>query len=247
MNLFNHDNQSNYIDRLTSLPNKNYYIDNLYPITLQMIKDVKKGGVWSIMFCDINGLKLVNDIYGHVEGDRIIKKTANILKECIRINRELPDSIVQTNSESAKNKNGGAIHLGGDEFLVILPKCNKNGAELIKKRIYNKIAEKNKALKGASLSIGIADTLDVPLKNDINIYDAKSVLAYIKEIVHLADKNMYEEKNNLNFMTKDELLNYRLKCINRLGNQIGIDFTLEESYLILDSIESVEQKRKRMK
>lgn len=243
MSFFNFDNKSNYIDRLTSLPNKNYYIDNLYQTALKMVNDRKKDIVWTVMFCDIDGLKLVNDLHGHTEGDMIIKKMADIIKDCIIINRGLSDGPVD--GVKQKDNINEVIHLGGDEFVIILSKCNKTDAKLIKDCIYNKVNEDNNLL-GATLSIGISDTMDIPLKDDIDVGNSKSVLTYIREIIHLADRNMYSEKNNFNSFSKDELLNHRLKCINRMGNQIGIDFTLEESNFILSSIEDIELKRNRM-
>ena len=93
MEFNNIENNSNYISRLTLMHNKNYYIDNLYLISLRMIKDIYKGEVSSIMFCDINGLKLVNDSSGHLEGDKIIRRIANIIRNCVKKGNNLSDNI----------------------------------------------------------------------------------------------------------------------------------------------------------
>jgi GGDEF domain-containing protein len=56
----------------------------------------------SIIVCDLDNLKLVNDTYGHKAGDDIIKKTATLLQECFRCE--------------------DLCRLGVDEFAVIIPK-----------------------------------------------------------------------------------------------------------------------------
>ena len=193
MEFNNIENNSNYISRLTLMHNKNYYIDNLYLISLRMIKDIYKGEVSSIMFCDINGLKLVNDSSGHLEGDKIIRRIANIIRNCVKKGNNLSDNITNPTSQESDKRKNEIIHLGGDEFLVVLPKCNKEKARTIKENIYNIIDEKIEFLDGASLSIGIADTTDIELPKNIDISNIEEVVEYAHAIIKLADKNMYKE------------------------------------------------------
>ncbi|MEA5017308.1 MAG: diguanylate cyclase [Erysipelotrichaceae bacterium] len=91
----------------------------------------------SIIFTDINGLKLTNDIFGHQAGDDLIIASAEILR---KICRDL-DIIGR---------------VGGDEFIILLPNTDKDEVEKIIKRIKDEFAcLKLSAIKG-SISIGFA-------------------------------------------------------------------------------------------
>jgi diguanylate cyclase (GGDEF)-like protein/PAS domain S-box-containing protein len=70
----------------------------------------------SLIMADLNGLKLVNDTYGHVTGDEMLKISAEILKQAIRA-----EDIV--------------ARWGGDEFVILLPQTQNEEAEIICKRI----------------------------------------------------------------------------------------------------------------
>ncbi len=80
------------IDMLTGLKNRNEYIRRFNE--LKQIKPDTLG----VTFIDINGLKLINDTYGHERGDAVIRETA----ECIK-----------------KLAQGKAYRIGGDEFIVL--------------------------------------------------------------------------------------------------------------------------------
>ncbi len=68
---------------------------------------------FSVVFVDVDNLKVINDKYGYDEGNKAIKSLAEILVNCSRAE--------------------DAIRLGGDEFLV-LPETNERGAEKLMKR-----------------------------------------------------------------------------------------------------------------
>ncbi len=63
----------------------------------------------SVIFGDINGLKLINDAFGHEAGDMLIKTTASILLKCCREG----DILSRT---------------GGDEFVILMPRTNRDEA-----------------------------------------------------------------------------------------------------------------------
>ncbi len=83
-------------DQLTGLHNRQYY-DNA-----KRMLEAKSSLPLSVMFIDINGLKLINDAFGYDEGDRMIQTTAAVIKANL-----LPKEIV--------------ARIGGDEFGVLLP------------------------------------------------------------------------------------------------------------------------------
>ncbi len=79
-------------------------------------KDKKENYPISIIVIDVNGLKVINDTYGHLIGDKILKNCGDIIVECSR-------------------KEDVAGRWGGDEFIIILPKTNRKEAEKVCKRI----------------------------------------------------------------------------------------------------------------
>ncbi len=82
-------------DQLTGLYNRRYY-------ETVVTDDMKNSSPLSLVFADINGLKLMNDAFGHVEGDRVISCFTQVLQDECRSS----DSI---------------IRMGGDEFLILMP------------------------------------------------------------------------------------------------------------------------------
>jgi two-component system, cell cycle response regulator len=58
-----------------------------------------------VMMIDIDGFKEMNDLYGHAAGDRMLKDLARVLNRSIRTS-------------------DNAIRIGGDEFIILLPKTN---------------------------------------------------------------------------------------------------------------------------
>ena len=87
-----------YIDSLTNLRNRRYFDEEL-------AKYEDNKSPLSIVMCDIDGLKFINDSFGHLTGDYLITKSANILKQNL-------------------NGLGFVSRLDGDEFAVILHSTN---------------------------------------------------------------------------------------------------------------------------
>ena len=91
----------------------------------------------SVIMCDLDGLKLVNDVFGHQEGDRLLIKAAEIIRESCR--RE--DLIARC---------------GGDEFLILLPKTDIKTAEEITRRIKEKCNSQKDGPVQVSIALGYA-------------------------------------------------------------------------------------------
>jgi len=99
-----------YHDKLTGLYNRSYSEEEMKRL------DTERNLPMSFIMGDVNGLKLTNDAFGHYAGDKLLKKIAEIIKnECRK------DEIV--------------ARIGGDEFLVVLPKTNVTEIENILNRI----------------------------------------------------------------------------------------------------------------
>jgi diguanylate cyclase (GGDEF)-like protein len=155
------------IDDLTGVVNRR---------TLLVILDkqfglaVRKGESLAIIYCDLDGLKDVNDRLGHAAGDQYIKTACSMLSLSVR------------DSDTVGR-------LGGDEFLVVLPDCDAAGAALIDARIEAAVV-KAKAELGdkdypLSLSRGIATCGEL---------EAAGVERNPQSLIDMADARMYEAK-----------------------------------------------------
>ena len=88
-----------------------------------------------IIMGDVNGLKLVNDTLGHLEGDELLKAIAKILRE-------------------ACEEKGLTFRWGGDEFMMLIPNCTEAHCEEIMAEIEQKCIEADSKLIQLSISLG---------------------------------------------------------------------------------------------
>jgi len=128
-------------DALTGLYNWAYFNEKIK--TIQKIEDP----LITFIVADVDGLKYVNDNYGHSSGDLLLKEVSNILKDNFRDE----DIIART---------------GGDEFCIILPGASKEDADRIIQRIEKKCLLQSSERIPMSISFGIAEkkTADVSIK-----------------------------------------------------------------------------------
>lgn len=150
-------------DQLTHLPNRRLFMDRL---ELSLIHSKRYGRVVGVMFIDLDRFKLVNDTYGHAEGDELLMNVAQRLRTCMRSGDTL-------------------ARQGGDEFTVLLPDMqNPEDAVIIAEKIQEELKipflVKNQELR-TTASIGIAvyprdgSTADELLKHaDIAMYKVKA-------------------------------------------------------------------------
>ncbi|MCJ7665846.1 MAG: diguanylate cyclase [Actinobacteria bacterium] len=118
-------------DVLTELYNRAFFEEELKRL------DTERQLPITMVMGDVNGLKLINDAYGHAKGDILIKKIADILKESFR-----KEDIVS--------------RWGGDEFISILPRTNSEDAKNIVKRIKELCDERGTTEIPLSISFGIS-------------------------------------------------------------------------------------------
>ena len=120
----------NCYDTLTGLHNRRCFEDNRAKI------DIPDNLPLSVIFADINGLKMTNDIFGHTAGDELIKKSSEILQQVCR-------------------QNDVVARVGGDEFIILLPNTTKENAEKILARIKSEFAEARVEAIKFSIALGL--------------------------------------------------------------------------------------------
>ncbi len=150
-------------DLLTGLPNRVLFRDRLEHAISQAKRRQDRVGV---MYMDIDRFKLVNDTYGHSEGDELLKQFSRRVRDCLRVSDTLSRQ-------------------GGDEFTVLLPDIVQvNDVQTIAEKINAELCRPftigNKEFR-TTASIGIAVfpdhgyTPDALLRNaDIAMYQIKA-------------------------------------------------------------------------
>ncbi|MDQ7082195.1 MAG: diguanylate cyclase [Aquificota bacterium] len=120
----------------------------------------------SLIMLDIDDFKGINDTYGHVVGDEVLKRIASVLKTSVRESDTL-------------------YRYGGEEFAVLCPETDKRGAYELAERIRKRVKDTRIEIKGDGLvyvtvSLGIAsfpddteDPLELLSVTDISLYKAK--------------------------------------------------------------------------
>lgn len=117
------------LDKMTSTYNRNAGLEEL-ELALTQTKKYEKN---CIAFIDLDGLKEINDKYGHCEGDFAIKSIAEVMLSTVR------DSDI-------------VCRYGGDEFFIIFKNCSKAVAKKIISRVYEKLNTKAYRSKPYKLS-----------------------------------------------------------------------------------------------
>jgi diguanylate cyclase (GGDEF)-like protein/PAS domain S-box-containing protein len=122
-------NYLSYHDPLTGLYNRRFFEEELKRL------DSERNLPLTLIMADVNGLKLINDAFSHLEGDWLLKRAAGIMKKESRA-----DDII--------------ARIGGDEFVLLLPKTDSEQAATIVKRINNAIAKEKSGSILLSISFG---------------------------------------------------------------------------------------------
>jgi len=153
------------VDPVSGLYNKRFMNEFLMK-EIERSKRLNKQ--FSIVICDIDDFKRVNDTYGHVSGDMVLKSFAQSMKNSIR-NLDV------------------AGRYGGDEFIIILPEASRETAYSIMERLRQQIEREEIAVvKGYTVSVtasfGIAtypadgmSSDDLSIVSDERLYKAKNL------------------------------------------------------------------------
>jgi diguanylate cyclase len=153
-------------DALTGLTNRKGFDDAIEKLRQEEGDSL---GHACLLICDIDKFKDINDTYGHLLGDKVIKSVADVLKSQVK-GKDIP------------------TRFGGEEFIVLLPLTDLKGAivvaETIRKVIERRRVAKPKTgeeIRRVTVSIGVTQFAD---NEDV------------KETIARADAALYQAKNN---------------------------------------------------
>lgn len=198
-----------YHDQLTGLYNRRYYEEEIKRL------DTDKNLPMAIIMGDVNGLKIVNDSIGHVQGDELLKKVAQAITGGCRT-----DDVI--------------ARLGGDEFVVLLPKTDHAQAEQIIKQINDLLAKE----KVGKLDVSISFGCEVKLREHEKIEDIlKAAEDQMYKYKHLSSSSTRRNTIDLIMNTLYEKNRREMLHSKRVGElceaiALKMDFEKETVYRI---------------
>jgi len=150
-------------DSMTELYNHNHFRETLQ---IEISRAQRYKIPLSLIMADIDNFKSINDTFGHIAGDRVIKTVAGCLRKELRESDRI-------------------ARYGGDEFAVILPETEINGALMVAERIRKSIEALRINHEGdfvnLTMSFGIFFCLDEKISPDESIKRADSALYQAKK------------------------------------------------------------------
>ncbi|MEA2015235.1 MAG: diguanylate cyclase [Actinomycetota bacterium] len=198
------ENEIKYLsfhDKLTGLYNRTYFEEEIKRL------DTKRQLPISIAIGDVNGLKIINDVFGHKKGDELLIKISKILKTCFR-----DDDIIS--------------RWGGDEFITILPCTALENASQIVDRIKEKCQEHSSRDLPVSISLGVStkNNYDTEINKVIKESEDKMYKdkltdrqdadnSVIYSLLKALDENKFEPEHHIARLRKNAI---------RLGNELDL-------------------------
>ena len=152
------------VDSLTGVNNRNAY--QIFSKELIVLATAKQRKI-TVVMADLNGLKQINDTYGHIEGDYAIKQAGDAMQQFL-----------------SEDENGKVFRLGGDEF-AILTDIPLNESDIEKRlenisRYVQSINRKGNKPYDISISIGVCQESPENMNSD--------------KLILEADRRMYQKK-----------------------------------------------------
>lgn len=150
------------IDSLTGLYNRAYFFAS---IDREMQRSARSQRGFCLLMLDLDGLKPINDRFGHFEGDRVLRGVGEIIRHGVR-------------------RIDTAARYGGDEFVVLLPETDPTGAYILAEKI---------RLGAAQLGLATTDGR-IPASLSIGVVASPADGSTVDDLMIAADRAMYEAK-----------------------------------------------------
>ena len=205
-------------DHLTGLYNRRFFEEELKRL------DTERQLPLSFIMGDLNSLKIINDVFGHKEGDELLKDVAEILRTVCR-----SDDIL--------------ARWGGDEFVFLLPNTSIFDTEEIIGRIKKECNKTGSKKIPASLSLGAAtkeaagqDIQSIVTDAENNMYKNKLAQrdSLSSSIIFALEQALYEKSNE----TKEHTDRINKLAI-KLGKSIGLTSNQLDELSLLASLHDI--------
>ncbi|WP_346943501.1 GGDEF domain-containing protein [Clostridium sp.] len=169
-------------DDLTGVYNRRYIRERLSEDIREALKNSYS---MSVIMADIDYFKEINDTYGHLMGDKVLKEFTLIVSKYIR-----------------NNTTDWIGRYGGEEFLIVLNDTDEESTQIIAERIRAKIEETIFNFNGNSVNITCSfgvygwNGSEFNRNELFNMRNKDFCEKKVHELIDIADKKLYEAKNN---------------------------------------------------
>ena len=195
-----------YRDKLTGLYNRAYFDEKLKEL------NNKEFFPLSFVMGDLNGLKVINDAIGHLEGDKILKEISGVIKNSCR-----KDDLI--------------FRWGGDEFCILLPKTTEEEAEAICNRIRKNCKLNHKTIIPLSIALGVSSKKESKKPIDEVLVEAEDKV-YREKLVNekRIKKNIIDSLNKELFLRHDYIKEH-INRVKKYAVELGKKMNLSEKEL----------------
>jgi diguanylate cyclase (GGDEF)-like protein/PAS domain S-box-containing protein len=194
-----------FYDQLTGIHNRRFFEEELVNL------DTSENYPLTLVLLDVNGLKLINDAFGHQLGDKALIRIAELIKSQCRMG----DTVART---------------GGDEFVMLLPRTGEKDAEQVVKRIQDVVHQEKLESIQLSVSSGFG-TKNENLEDMMNIYKIAEDSMYRRKLSESSSmrhktitvilKTLYEKNQ------REEAHSKRVSAIcGKIGNALRLNSDL---------------------
>ena len=207
-----------YIDKLTGVYNRAYFDKKIEKLNNNKYLPI------SLIMGDVDGLKIVNDTLGHLQGDELLIQISNVLKKVCK-----KDNLI--------------IRWGGDEFVILLTNTEYEKA----KEICNKIKEACKKEKYTSIPLSISlgcatkknnyqSIEDILKEAEIEVYKQKlpskqkSKNKFIESIQHALEQKSIDTKEHTNRV---------VKYAKRLAKKMNLDSEFTNDLILISTLHDI--------
>lgn len=148
-------------DYLTGLPN----VRSLFPRLEEELNRCRRGGTpLEVLICDLNGFKQVNDRFGHMEGNRVLREVASRLRESCR-------------------EYDFVARMGGDEFVIVMPGAEGGNFQIRAAQLSQLAADAGRMITGENILSCAVGSARFPEDG-----------ADSEQLLSIADQRMYRNK-----------------------------------------------------
>ncbi len=150
-------------DGLTQVHNKRFLLEYL---DREISRCRRQSSILSLILLDIDHFKKVNDVFGHLAGDQVLKHLTTLVRANIRHEDVL-------------------ARFGGEEFMIVLPQIDQAGALLCAEKIHQLVARHKFASEGANIPITIS----------LGVVTSTTETETAAQLISAADKQLYRAKD----------------------------------------------------
>ena len=150
-------------DGLTQVHNKRFLLEYL---DREISRCRRQQSKLSLVLLDIDHFKQVNDVFGHLAGDQVLKHLTNLVRDNIRHEDVL-------------------ARFGGEEFMVVLPQIDGAGARLCAEKLHHLVEQNKFSSEGAKIPVTIS----------LGVVTSSPSTETAAQLISAADKQLYRAKD----------------------------------------------------